>query len=76
MSARLLDEEGDVRIWIVLNPDRTVGSVATWVVSHTCSSLGRRGSLEVLRSFHLLVSYLCRCIYRGWNPHKSEESSS
>jgi len=31
--------EGDVRIWIILNPDRTVGSVATWVVCYTGSSL-------------------------------------
>jgi len=48
---------GDVRIWIILNSDRTVGSVATWVVCHTSSSLRCGRSLEVLCSFHLLVSF-------------------
>jgi hypothetical protein len=51
---------GDVRVRIILNPDRTVGSVTTGVVSHTSSSLGRRRSLEVFGPFHLLVSLLTR----------------
>jgi hypothetical protein len=59
----IIETEGDgIRVGIILDPDRTIGSVTAWVVSDSGGSLRRRGSSEVFGFFHLIIS-LCLMMY-------------
>lgn len=66
----------DSRVWIILNADWPVGSVATGVIGDAGSCLGGGGGLEVFRFFHLTCQSNGGGIDADSHLHRSAGNSS